>query len=263
MTDQQSQAGDSPDQRSLVAAFVGQVSTTRAGVTPGADGGRGTGVKVLAAIGVTVLVGGIVLGAGYLTRTHGKRQDAAPRATNASQARAVSFSAVTGYGCPSGAAASFTQHGFWRQGLDGFLTEASGGPLSGSCNGSYDAMPMSGSTTQVDPDNYALWTFHTSPVASGVCQISVYVPDNPSIVLVGGDPAVYQVFAAARPTGHPVGAFNVDQRASRGKWINGGSWRVAAGVLTVKLLSLGIDWTSTAQTHAHLAISAISADCSR
>jgi hypothetical protein len=174
---------------------------------------------------------------------------------------ADAYAAVTGYGCQATPAADFHELGWWLQGLDGFLRINSGSPSEPGCDGAYTAMPMSGSATSDDNSNFAVWTFHTSPVTTGTCHIDVYVPDDPSIVHVGGDPAVYQVYDAAWPTGTPLGSFDIDQHFNSGRWASRHNWPVTNGVLTVKLDSRGIDWSGNTETHAHIAVSDISVTC--
>ncbi len=171
------------------------------------------------------------------------------------------FAAVTGYGCPSAGGATFSEHGRWTDGLNGFIAVNSGGQHADGCNGSFDAMPMSGSTTYDDPGNYALWTFHTAPVVRGICHINVYVPTDTSLEHVGGHPADYQVFGSAGTSGHELGAFDVDQIFNRGRWASRHNWPITNGTLTVKLDSYGIDWSGNSPTYAHIAISAVSLTC--
>jgi translation initiation factor IF-2 len=184
-----------------------------------------------------------------------------PAAQAAVQHTGSSFAAVAGYGCPNQQDATFTEHGRWTQGLAGFIPVPEGAPRTGGCRGSFDAMPMSGSATADDPANYALWMFRTGPIIHGVCHINVYIPDDPSIEHVGGNPAVYQVFGSAGTSGTPLGSFEVDQPSNRGRWASRHNWRITGGELTVKLLSRGIDWTDSGPTHAHIAISAVSLTC--
>jgi hypothetical protein len=175
----------------------------------------------------------------------------------------VTFTAMTGYGCQATTTATFAEHGWWSQGLDGFIRVPSGGPLASGCNGSFDAMPMSGSATSDDPDNYAWWNFGTSPVTNGHCQVSVYVPDDSNPQHAGGHPAVYQVYGSTAVSGTPLGSFAIDQLANRGQWVSGGNWPVTSGTLTVKVDSRGIDWNNSGPDYAHIAISAVRVSCSR
>lgn len=169
---------------------------------------------------------------------------------------------MAGYGCGSTWSAAFTEHGRWTDGLNGFISAPSGGPRAQGCDGSFDAMPMSGSTANDDPSNYALWIFRTAPVVRGTCDLKVYVPASSSIEQVGGNPAVYQVFASAGTAGQELGSFNVDQVANSGRWVTEPGWPITDGTLTVKLESYGVDWSGSSSTHAHIAVSAVVMTCS-
>ncbi len=175
---------------------------------------------------------------------------------------APGFTAMTGYGCGPTSSAAFTEHGRWSDGLNGFISVPAGGPRGEGCDGSFDAMPMSGSTAYDDPSNYALWTFRTAPVVRGTCDLEVYVPASSSIERVGGNPAVYQVFDSAGTAGPPLGSFNVDQVANGGRWVTEPGWAITGGALTVKLDSFGVDWSGNSPTYAHIAVSAVVATCS-
>ena len=347
MTDQQGQPA--PDRRSLVAAFARHVSGAKAG----------GGGKMLAAVLVAVLAGGVVMGVGYMTRPAHKVRVAAsasdqrpavtvpgsgasapsggqatapgqaapdqtvpgqatpgqtvpgqvapdqtgpdqtaageagagspptnwpgispsaapsksaniPASAGSSSAAAEapnltagpqSYAAVTGYGCASSGKASFSMQGWYSDGLNGFISERTGGLHADGCNGSFDAMPMSGSTTYDDPGNYALWTFHTGPVEHGNCHIDVYVPASTNVEQVGGHPAIYQVYGAGGISGQELGTFDIDQTFNHGQWVSRHNWPITNGTLTVKLDSYGIDFSGSTPTHAHIAMSAVSATC--
>jgi hypothetical protein len=124
-------------------------------------------------------------------------------------------------------------------------------------------MPMSGSPTYNDPADYALWIFRTGSGWPGTCDIRVYVPADPSTEHVGGDPAVYQVFGSDSTGGPELGAFEVNQPATRGRWVSEPSWPVTDGWLTVRLDSYGTDWSRGSATHARIAVSAIRVTCVR
>jgi hypothetical protein len=198
------------------------------------------------------------------TVTSAPTHTAAPRQASSSPPSAphpLTFSATAGYGCQSTTDAWFTEHGQWTQGLNGYIQVRSGGPPEPGCTGAYDAMPMSGSATEDDPGNYALWIFRTAPVSSGRCHIRVYVPSASSRELVGGHPAVYEVYNSAGLSGARLGSFTVDQLARRGQWVGARTWPVTNGLLTVKVDSRGVDWNSHGPDHAHIAISAVSVSC--
>jgi hypothetical protein len=171
------------------------------------------------------------------------------------------FWAVTGYGCTQNSTATFSEHGRYASGRNGFISVGRGSLTTDGCNGSFDAMPMSGSATADYRGNYALWTFRTGTVTRGVCHLDVYVPDDPNVEHVGGNPAVYEVFQSAGTTGRELGSFGIDQRFNRGRWVSRHNWPVTSGVLTVKLASRGQDWAGRTRTYAHIAVSPVRITC--
>ncbi len=173
------------------------------------------------------------------------------------------FGALAGYGCPQRPQARFREAGWYADGINGFLGVSAGGWDHQGCDGRFGAMPMSGSAIRPDPGNYAMWTFRTAPVTAGTCQIAVYVPADPSVEHVGGDPARYQVYDSATASGPAAGSFTIGELARRGQWVSGGSYRLTRGVLAVKLISSGLDWHGNVVTHAHLPVTQVMVFCNR
>ncbi|MFJ2780608.1 MULTISPECIES: hypothetical protein [unclassified Kitasatospora] len=170
---------------------------------------------------------------------------------------APSFSAVN---CGN-SAAGYAQYGWWEQGTTGWTINSAGGYSGSGCNGKYAALPMSGSATK-DDGNSVVWTFTTAPVTSGTCRISVYVPNNSDRKAVGGKPAYYTVQNSSSPNSGTIGSFSVDQTANRGGWVTAsGTFPVSGGRIAVMLHSRGIDWGGGGADKAHLAASAVRADC--
>ncbi|MFD8081258.1 hypothetical protein ACFV4F_06115 [Kitasatospora sp. NPDC059722] len=167
------------------------------------------------------------------------------------------FRAVAGPGC-SGPGARYQEVGAFHQGTDGWVTVNSGGYTGDSCNGQYDAVPMSGDRAKDDNSTYALWTFDVGASAAG-CAVSVYVPDSTSVQQVGGAPAYYTVAGAS---GADLGSFTVDQVSRHGSWVDAGTFRPQGGPLVIRLHNRGQDWTGSGQpTHAHLAGAALRVTC--
>ncbi|MFJ2867722.1 hypothetical protein [Kitasatospora sp. NPDC087314] len=167
------------------------------------------------------------------------------------------FQAVAGFGC-SGPGGHFQEVGAFRQGTDGWVTVNSGGLTGDSCDGRYEAVPMSGDKNKDDNSTYALWTFDVG-AGSASCDVSVYVPSSGSIQQVGGAPAYYTVAGAS---GADLGPFTVDQVGHRGGWVDAGTFRPAGGSLVVRLHNRGQDWTGSGQpTHAHIAAAPIRLTC--
>jgi hypothetical protein len=172
------------------------------------------------------------------------------------------FTAITGYGCAESKAKIFDQAGFYSDGVRGWLRQGKGGYGAGGCNGTYDAMPMSGSATKDDPENYALWRFRTGPVTSGSCAVRVYVPNSNQIHLVGGQPSLYSVYSSLSLKTAVKGSFSIDQVANHGRWVTAGTFRVDHGELMIKLHSRGLDFTSGGKkTYAHHAIGQVQVSC--
>ncbi|MFF7588801.1 hypothetical protein ACFZCK_15070 [Kitasatospora purpeofusca] len=192
-------------------------------------------------------------------------QQPAPQPPPASQppvqppaAAKATYSAIGGGNC-STASVAYAQHGYWEQGSTGWLSSSTGGYTGSGCNGKYVSMPMSGSDSKDDNDNSVVWTFSTAPVTSGSCTISVYVPNNSDYKLVGGKPAYYTVHNS--PGSGVIGDFSVNQTTSRGSWVASKAFAVSGGKISVMLHSRGLDWAGTATDKAHIAASAVRADC--
>jgi translation initiation factor IF-2 len=230
--------------------------------------GRHAGTPLLAA-GI-MLVLAAAGGCGSLVGpTQARQQSAAgvtsahhQPATPASGPARAEFGALAGYGCPKDRQESFREAGWYANGINGFIDVPTRGWDKQGCKGTFGAMPMSGSATRPDPANFAVWTFHTAPISAGTCQTAVYVPDDASIEHAGGDPAQYEVYDSAAPSGTPAGSFAIDDLTSRGQWVSTGSYPVTKGVLTIMLSSAGKDWHGNVVTHAHLPISQVMVFCS-
>ncbi|MER7705866.1 hypothetical protein ABTX81_23600 [Kitasatospora sp. NPDC097605] len=172
----------------------------------------------------------------------------------------ATYSAIGGSNCGTSSVA-YAQHGWWEQGSTGWTTNSAGGYSGSGCNGKYVSMPMSGSATKDDGGNSVVWTFSTAPVTAGSCKISVYVPNNSDLKAVGGAPAYYTVQNTSTPNSGTIGDFSVNQTTSRGSWVSGGTFAVSGGKIAVMLHSRGLDWAGTPTEKAHIAASAVRADC--
>ncbi|MFE6872735.1 hypothetical protein ACFVFS_40110, partial [Kitasatospora sp. NPDC057692] len=173
----------------------------------------------------------------------------------------ATYSGVGGSNCGTSSVA-YAQHGWYEQGTTGWTTNSAGGYGGSGCNGKYVSMPMSGSATKDDGGNSVVWTFSTAPVTAGSCKISVYVPNNSDVKAVGGAPAYYTVQNTATPNSGTIGDFAVNQTTSRGSWVTAEkSYPVSGGKIAVMLHSRGVDWGGSATDKAHIAASAVRADC--
>lgn len=189
---------------------------------------------------------------------------AAPKAPAkpAAAPRKPDFTATTGYGCHESSALVFEQHGFWSSGKNGWIRLNKGGWGSNGCNGTFDAMPMSGSSTKDDADNYATWQFRTGSVTRGTCYASVFVPNDSNAEHVGGHPSTYLIYTGWTPSGTARYALQVDQVKQRNHWVTV-KVPVSGGAIAVKLLSRGIDHSGGHPTYAHHAVAQVRVECYR
>jgi len=184
----------------------------------------------------------------------GQQAGSTPVAAQPTTAARVTYEGMAGPGC--GGTTMYNSVGLYRDGKEGWVDQGNGG-----CGTSFVTVPMSGDANRDDPGQYALWMFHTGPVAVGSCTVSVFVP-NGDVTKAGGDPTYYRVFNRfdISKTG-PIGSFTVRQVAHRGTWVTVGSFRVSDSKLAVQLLNRGQDWEGTTKTYAHHAAAMVRARC--
>jgi hypothetical protein len=125
----------------------------------------------------------------------------------------------------------------------GWLTSSSGGYRGGGCGGGFVSVPMSGNAGEYDPSQFALWKFDFSArFTTGFCRVYTYIPDNPALTYVGGDPAYYNYYGADYPGAKapaPLGSYQVNQVGHRGTWVANSVFEVTTGKVTVELLDAG------------------------
>lgn len=182
-----------------------------------------------------------------------KGAGAKPGPAKSSGAAHPKFSVVAGPGCGGG---GYTRVGYYTDGKSGWLAGSDGYSGAG-CDGRFDALPMSGTTTGDDPNLYARWTF--DPGSHHDCAVTVYTPKNGSNVYVGGSPAHFSVHQVSGGTS--LAGFHIDQPASLGRWVSGRSF-TASGPFYVRLDNTGQDWSGDKKTYAHIAAGRIRATCS-
>ncbi|MFE0462672.1 hypothetical protein ACFW1A_25795, partial [Kitasatospora sp. NPDC058965] len=174
------------------------------------------------------------------------------------------YTAVAGPSCSDGTTDFQGHDADYGAGTAGWLKSGTGGYTGDGCAAGYVSEPMSGSSSTYDKSQGGLWHFDFSrQFGAASCRLSVYVPNNPDITYVGGNPTHYYVFGLAydysmAPT--PIGQFDVSQVANRGRWVDGGSYTVTSGHLTLKMVNTGVDYTSST-SHAHHAASAVRLTC--
>ncbi|MFJ1751853.1 hypothetical protein [Kitasatospora sp. NPDC088134] len=231
---------------------TGGGSTSGGGTGGGSTSGGGTSGGSTSGGGSTT--GGSTTGGGSTT-TGGAPAVPAPNKTTPA---APSFTAVAGTGCTN-AGIGYDQNGWYTDGSTGWTTSTTGGYAGSGCSGKYVSVPMSGEAGK-DYGKSVLWAFTTSPINTGTCKLSVYIPNNTDVKAVGGKPAYYTVQRYFTTGEGTIGAFTIDQTANRGKWVNAGTFPVSNGKIAVMLHDRGIDYGAGAD-HAHHAAAAVRADC--
>jgi hypothetical protein len=170
----------------------------------------------------------------------------------------VTYSAVAGYGCPQDASRGYHEVGNYSDGIAGWYKVGTGGWRQNGCNGSFDAVPMSGSATQDDGGIRALWWFRPG-TASRHCAVSVYVPTPSHSRDVAGNPAKYYVLRDLANDWY--GSFAVNQVQNRGRWVPAGTYPVSGGEIVIKLVNRGVDFSGSTNTYAHLAAAQVRISC--
>jgi hypothetical protein len=137
----------------------------------------------------------------------------------------------------------------------GWATSSSGGHAGDGCAGGFVSVPLSGQAHNYDSNRFALWTFHLSAsFTHATCALFTFVPYNPQVAYVGGDPAYYFYYGTDYSYGskaQPLGGYLVDQIATRGTWVRSGSFTVKTGWVAVKMLDAGVNQTrATSNAHA-------------
>lgn len=192
----------------------------------------------------------------------------------AAPAHPVTYTAWAGHGCDSPSGGGYSEHGRYYDGDQGWYTINSGGYDGGSCDGSFSAIPMSGSATR-DNDNGAVWWWSVGS-DSRTCDVGVYVPRTPDDRAVGGHPTTYEVMGGrggsygsygsdgrygSYGSGTTSATFTVDQTAHRGELVDAGTYRVQDGRIAVQLLDRGEDWNADGPTYAHHAAAQMKVVC--
>ncbi|MBR7826959.1 hypothetical protein KDK95_11645, partial [Actinospica sp. MGRD01-02] len=179
------------------------------------------------------------------------------------------YDAVAGLGCSGSSTATYSDsEGYYTNGNAGWLRPSDGFAGEG-CTGVYDAVPMSGTAglANYDKTGFALYKWNiTGTFTTATCAFSVYVPNDSSIMHVGGNPTYYYFWNQDYSFGEnmtPSGDFSVPEISDRGKWVTESSFTTTTGYVTLKLVNSGVDYTSSgAADYAHHAASAVRLTCS-
>jgi hypothetical protein len=205
-------------------------------------------VTVLITVATVVLavLAGVVLQVVWPVKLARADGPAAPVPTRVT---AHHYAAIAGWDCTSG-----TSHGFRASGRNAdWYTVGSGGWLGDGCDGTYEAVPMSGDPAKDDPGQSAVWWF--SPGAAiHQCALEVYLP-GPGSTGVGAAAARYSVLADQ--SGPALAEVTVDQGPGHGGWHRVGVFPVNQGTIAVQLGNRGKPATTTAR----LAVTQVRATC--
>ncbi|MFF4230949.1 adhesin [Streptomyces sp. NPDC001820] len=172
-------------------------------------------------------------------------------------AQGPSYSAWAGPGCTGGG--QYRERGRYSDGDDGWYTVDEGGHKADGCDGSFSAIPMSGSSTK-DSGGTATWSWY---VGSGYtsCSVSVVVPESRRDRDVAGKPSTYNVLADPDDEDSAIKSFEIDQTSLRGSGLIVEKIPVRDQQLAVQLVDRGIDWGSDERDGAHHAAAQMRADC--
>ncbi|MFJ3700615.1 MULTISPECIES: adhesin [Streptomyces] len=173
-------------------------------------------------------------------------------------ASALVYTGVVGHGCPTPSGGGYKQVNYFSDGTAGWYTRTTGAWTGDGCNGSYAAVPMSGSTS-TDGESRVMWWWRPGTEAR-TCQISVFIPHSNTTLYVGGHPSTYHVLVDANDRTTKYSSFTVNQAGLRGQWIGVGTFPVKGSTIGVKLLDRGDDW-SDGWGKAHHAAAQMKATC--
>ncbi|MEY9213896.1 hypothetical protein NI17_022430 [Thermobifida halotolerans] len=171
-----------------------------------------------------------------------------------------SYTVTAGPGCASDA--SYGRVGVWHSegGTSGWANRPSGYTESG-CDGTYDAIPVSGSADHGSGE-YAYWSFSPG-VAGATCELYVHIPNDESPLWIGEQEARYQIFAGPTAEGAPVAGFGIHQSQIRGGWVQATGFVSPTEQFTIQLTNVGENTLAgQGDTSTHVAASVIRTECS-
>lgn len=178
------------------------------------------------------------------------------------------WTAVAGPTCGKGPG-RFAASGYYTQKTSngvavGWTTSGSGGYSGDGCAGGFVSVPLSGQASAYDANRFALWTFRLGAGFTGAtCLLAAFIPYNPQIAYVGGDPADYLVYGTGNSSGsnaHLLDAYQIDQVSTRGQWVTAASFTVKTRWVTVKMVDAGANQTR-ATRNAHAAAAQMRLTC--
>ncbi|MGW7362851.1 hypothetical protein ACWGI8_05330 [Streptomyces sp. NPDC054841] len=181
-----------------------------------------------------------------------------PPARTRGPVKPPTFLGVAGYGCGSRGSTGYLAVGRYSSGRDGWYGVGSGGYHGDGCNGTFDAMPMSGIAGRDDPAAYTEWWFKVGR-ASKHCSVRVYIPTADSAA-VAGAPAFYTIRNGVKSDTF-YASFSLNQASNQGRWLGAGIHPVKGDTFVIRLHNRGQDWDGLVKTYAHIASAQAAVNC--
>ncbi|MEV1049801.1 adhesin [Streptomyces sp. NPDC049887] len=167
------------------------------------------------------------------------------------------FEEWAGPGCTTGA---YREVGRFENGDAAWYSVRRGGRNNTDCDGSFTAVPMSGSTAK-DTRATAIWSWKLDDDYR-TCALEVFVPRTNRASESAGDPTFYRVLADPDDVRSGYTGFGVRQTAHRGELVSVRSYPVKGDkVFAVQLLDRGRDWGSAGRIGAHHAAAQMKLTC--
>lgn len=179
-------------------------------------------LMLTAAMAIGALATGVVL---HFLRPEPKAEAAPPPPP------ATAFTAVAGWDC-----AGDDSHGFEAVGrTNAWYTVAEGGWNTDGCNGSFAAVPMSG-TDEEDQGQYASWWFDPGDGYT-TCSLAAYSPKVVRLKDAAATAVGYRLMAGR--SGNVIANFTLDQPADAGRWHEIGSFPSGPDGIAVRMSNAG------------------------
>ncbi|TFE48192.1 adhesin [Streptomyces sp. ICN441] len=226
--------------------------------------------KGLLAAGTVVVLGCFIAAAALLTGSDDDAGDEAQAAETDAPGRGIptrvgptelpgggQFEEWAGPGCTTG---GYREVGRFENGDAAWYTVREGGRSNPDCDGSFTAVPMSGSAAK-DTRGTAIWSWELDDDYR-TCALAVFVPGTNRASDAAGDPTFYRVLADPDDVRSGYTGFGVRQTVHRGELVSVRSYPVKGDkVFAVQLLDRGRDWGSAERIGAHHAAAQMKLTC--
>ncbi|MHC5702443.1 adhesin [Streptomyces sp. PKU-MA01144] len=226
--------------------------------------------KGLLAAGTVVVLGCFIAAAALLTGSDDDAGDEAQAAETDPPGRGIptrvgptelpgggQFEEWAGPGCTTG---GYREVGRFENGDAAWYTVREGGRSNPDCDGSFTAVPMSGSAAK-DTRGTAIWSWELDDDYR-TCALAVFVPGTNRASDAAGDPTFYRVLADPDDVRSGYTGFGVRQTVHRGELVSVRSYPVKGDkVFAVQLLDRGRDWGSAERIGAHHAAAQMKLTC--